>query len=105
MIAPEVRLSPDGDMAPPRPPKQTSSWRPESWTRTGALKLNEVVVLRRMRGGERQTDIARALGWTPTTVFSLFQKMRTRFGVDTNEELLAHPSVVEQLRSDSSDGA
>ena len=61
------------------------------------LKLHEVVVLRRLQLGYTQVEAARALGMTKGQVTSMTRYLRVRFGVDTNEELLALPRVQEQL--------
>lgn len=74
------------------------SWRKTSNRREGdTLTLSEVVVLRRIRDGASQTETARALGWPDATVNGLVRKVRIRFNVSTNRDLLALPRVVEQL--------
>lgn len=66
-------------------------------SRTEALKLNEIVLLRRIRNGETQAQAARALGLPKETANSTVRKLRIRFGVSNNADLLALPVVSEQL--------
>jgi DNA-binding CsgD family transcriptional regulator len=61
------------------------------------LSFRDIVTLRRLRDGDRQIDIARMQGVSQATISAQLRKARQRFGVDTNEELLALPRVLEQL--------
>ena len=93
-------LAPDGGRA-------GSSWKRDDGTNVWGkgrrenrrtLLLTEVALLRRMVRDEGTNKIARELNLTPSSVSSLKKKLREAFGVDTNDELLAHPEVREQIK-------
>lgn len=75
-----------------------TAWRkPEQKKQPGVLTLSEICILRRLRNGETQAEIARGVGLNRGTVSRHLLSARERFGVDTYDELLALPSVQEQL--------
>jgi DNA-binding CsgD family transcriptional regulator len=76
-------------------------WRKPGRARTDVLKLDEVVLLRRLLGGESQVEAARALGLSKNVVTGQTRSLRLRFEVATNAELLALPRVLEQLGGES----
>lgn len=81
----------------PRPLKP-DTWRGTTRKALGdSLSLPEVVILRRLRDRQLQKDIAQACGFTKNSVSSRLHYLRGRFGVSTNDELLALPRVIEQL--------
>lgn len=82
-------------------PTVMGGWRKPGLVRTDVLKLDEVVLLRRLRNGESQADAARALGVSKNVVTGQTRSLRRRFEVATNEELLALPRVLEQLGGES----
>lgn len=62
-----------------------------------ALTLAEAAVLRRMRHGARNKDVADDLRWTTGTVAHVLYGARKRFGVRTTKELMALPRIIELL--------
>lgn len=80
--------------------------RPAVWRQPAAripantLTFREVVTLRRVRNGDSQAEIARVQGVSEASISKALKAARERFDVGSNRELLAHPSVVEQLRED-----
>lgn len=81
-------------------PTARNPWRKPQGVEPDVLKLHEVVLLRRMQAGETQTQAAGALGMTKNQATSMTRYLRVRFGVATNQDLLALPRVQEQLRGD-----
>lgn len=60
--------------------------------------LLELVVARRFAGGERLVDIGRAPGMNSDSVAQTMRRLRKRFGVATNPELLALPEFQEMIK-------
>jgi hypothetical protein len=81
-------------------PTVLGGWGAGRRKRTDSLTLNEIVLLRRIQGGETLAGAARSLGIPRPTVTGTVRKLRVHFGVETNEELLALPRVLEQLTED-----
>ena len=81
--------------------KPQLAWRRGGYGRSQArgetLSLTEIVILRRLRNGDRQAAIADALSMNRGTVSKYLRVVRERFGVTTNADLLALPRVQEQL--------
>lgn len=82
-------------------PGPMGGWRKPPSIEPDVLRLQEVVVLRRLKDGATQADAARSLGWSTNKVNCLVTYVRRRFAVGSVKELLALPRVLEQLDGES----
>lgn len=78
----------------------TSSWKlgPARWPSRSRdrdqLLLSEIALVQRMRDGQSNAEIARALGVSVETVKSTKRKLRAHFG---RSDVFNHPGVIGQI--------
>lgn len=65
--------------------------------RAVGLRLSDIVVFRRLRNGQSQSDIARHMKLRPSTINSQVRKALTRYGVKTIAEFLELDEVKQIL--------
>lgn len=68
-------------------------WGARKYKPTTGLDLTELVILRRIRAGESQANISRALGYARGSVHHQIAGAVRRYGVENCDELLALPEV------------
>lgn len=64
------------------------------------LDLTAIAILRRTAKKERAGGIRRALGLNSSEPRATLRRLREAFVVDTNEELLAHPDIIRQIKEE-----
>jgi DNA-binding CsgD family transcriptional regulator len=65
--------------------------------KTVGLRLNDIIVFRRLRNGQSQSDIARHMHLRPNTINAQVRKALARYGVETIAEFLALEEVKQIL--------
>jgi hypothetical protein len=64
------------------------------------LNLTEIAILRRVAKKERASDIRRVLTLGASEPRATLRQLRVAFDVNTNDELLAHPDVIRQIKEE-----